>query len=185
MGSVLKMAPYPDCHNYGDITGNTCYCLLFQLLHTLLLTGASLTRALHRARTIHFCFVLGKEESSLGEDPALQPAEADGSPSYVLTPPKCVFLTCKTQTSSLIAFFLPPPTPPAPPKQSESPNPSSFLPKTRAPAEQLVPTSRAEPSTTNGLKSPHCTETSLQKQPYFTQTLLNCPALLLRFLSHQ
>lgn len=53
------------------------------------------------------------------------------------------------------------------PDQGESPNPSSFLPKTCAPAEQLVPTSRAEPSTTKRAKEPSLQKDQLTKTAVF------------------
>lgn len=171
------------CHHFHDF-GDTLPMLIITLpissalsLYKLL-TGAGLGQAL-QLLTLKDLLLLGPGKgkgatrrgpgSGMRAAPGLRaPPPTDASPSPARD---------KHHLSLLFSSF-------PQPDQGESPNPSSFLPKTCAPAEQLVPTSRAEPSTTNGLKSPHCTETSLQKQPYFTPTLLNCPGLLLHFLSH-
>lgn len=187
MGSALEVPTPPplNFHDFGDATGNTCYCSLSQPISAPEQTSAhrswphpgsaapgpvGSTPALSQ----------GRQKVPPGEDPALQPALRDWTEPRVLSFPLPHMSSSLARQNIISHCFFPLP----PSNQGESPNPSSFLPNTRAPAEQLVPTSRAEPSTTNGLKSPHCTETSLQKQPYFTQTLLNCLGLLLHFLSH-
>lgn len=190
-GSALEMhnpPAAPSFQDFGDMTGNSPCLSCAHLWGKVLLTRAGLIEVL-QPRSLQdsdgtSALSQQKQKEPPGEDPVLQLSETGLNPGLCPSAsPVCPTHLKDTNIISLL-FSSPPPCSPPSHNKGESPNPSSFLPKTRAPAEQLMPTSRAEPSTTNGLKSPHCTETSLQKQLYFTQTLLNCPGLLLRFLSH-